>query len=389
MAQIYAERRYFWTRCTAFWHTQLCHRQPVELNEAGLTGLQSESTGFRTGCNSVRAFVTIRPLPSETSSPRGFAGRMEVTSRVRRRRVGTSGCRANMRIRIVKSEVEPTEAAAEGTAFSASTPEFDVGARTDIGRRRTNNEDNFSIVPELGLFVLSDGMGGEAAGEMASKIAVEEISRYMREVARNGNLPPLEEPNPQFSENTNHLGAALRCSNRVIWEAAQQQASQRGMGATVDAALLQTPVLSIGHVGDSRIYLWRGGQLQQLTDDHSLVMEQVRRGLMSKEEAEQSDVQNILIRAMGTEQNVTVDLDEVFVMPGDQLLLCSDGLTRMVPELGIAQVLGEAKTPKQACNRLVEIANDNGGEDNITAVVVRLRDATRKGLWGWLKSLFT
>ncbi len=293
-----------------------------------------------------------------------------------------------MRVRIVKSEGASAEAAG-GAAFSASTAEFDVGARTDIGRHRSNNENNFSIVPELGLFVLSDGMGGEAAGELASKIAVEEISRHMKELARNGSAPLSGDPNPQFSEDTNQLAASLRRSNRVIWEAAQQHAGQRGMGATVDAALLQGPVLSIAHVGDSRIYLLRGGQLQQLTEDHSLVMEQVRRGLMTREEAEQSDMQNVLIRALGTEENVTVDLDEVFVVPGDQVLLCSDGLTRMITESGIAQVIGEAQTPKQACDRLVEIANDNGGADNITVVVVRLKDASRKGLWGWLKGVFT
>ena len=293
-----------------------------------------------------------------------------------------------MRVRIVKSEGASAEAAGE-TAFSASTAEFEVGARTDIGRHRSNNEDNFSIVPELGLFVLSDGMGGEAAGELASRIAVEEISRQMKELARNGSAPLSGDPNPQFSEDTNQLAAALRRSNRVIWEAAQQHASQRGMGATVDAALLQGPVLSIAHVGDSRIYLLHGGQLQQLTEDHSLVMEQVRRGLMTREEAEQSEMQNVLIRALGTEENVTVDLDEVFVTPGDQVLLCSDGLTRMITESGIAQVIGEAQTPKQACDRLVEIANDNGGADNITVVVVRLKDASRKGLWGWLKGVFT
>ena len=293
-----------------------------------------------------------------------------------------------MRVRIVKSEGASAEAA-EGTAFSASAAGFEVGARTDIGRHRANNEDNFSIIPELGLFVLSDGMGGEAAGELASKIAVEEISRHMREVARNGSTPLSGDRNPQFSEDTNQLASALRRSNRVILEAAQQHASQRGMGATVDAALLQGPVLSIAHVGDSRIYLLRGGQLQQLTEDHSLVMEQVRRGLMTREEAEQSDMQNVLVRALGTEENVTVDLDEVFVMPGDQVLLCSDGLTRMVPELGIAQVIDEAKTPQQACDRLVEIANDNGGADNVTVVLVRIKDASRKSLWGWLKSIFT
>jgi protein phosphatase len=289
-----------------------------------------------------------------------------------------------MRLRIVQSGSAPPPQTRD--VFAASAPGFDVAARTDVGRRRANNEDNFSVVPELGLFVLSDGMGGEAAGELASKITVEEVARHMKEAAGNGSAV-MGEANPQFSPLTNHLAGAIRRSNRVIWEAAQHHASQRGMGATVVAAVLQQPVLSIAHVGDSRIYLLRDGQLQQLTQDHSLVMEQVRRGLITREEAEHSDMANIIIRALGAEETVKVDLDEVYVMPGDHVVLCSDGLTKMIPDGGIAQVVAEAETAQQASERLVDIANDAGGEDNITVVVVRIKENTRKGLWGWLKGL--
>jgi len=266
--------------------------------------------------------------------------------------------------------------------------EYDIGAKTDVGMRRSNNEDCFALEPSLHLCVLSDGMGGEAAGELASKISVEEIGRHMKEVARNGSAPLLAESSAQYSEITNQLAGAVRRSNRVIWEAAQQHASQRGMGATVVTALLNGPVMSIAHVGDSRIYLYRGGQLQQLTLDHSLVMEQVRRGLITREEAERSEMQNIIIRALGAEENVEVDVDEVFLMPGDQVVLCSDGLTRMVPDPGIAEIIADAASSQEAADRLVDAANEQGGEDNISVIVVRVREPRPRSLWALLKSLF-
>lgn len=283
--------------------------------------------------------------------------------------------------------------AANSETFASVTNAFDVAARTSVGRRRTNNEDSYVVLPQQGLFVLSDGMGGEAAGELASRIAVEEISRAMAEAApaRESSAPSAAPDGPKspFSEVTNQLGSAVRRANRVIWETAQNHTSQRGMGATVVAALLRHPVLSIAHVGDSRIYLLRAGEFRQLTQDHSLVMEQVRRGLISPEEAERSEMQNIIVRALGAEENVEVDLDEILVTPGDQLLLCSDGLTRMVPDAGIAQVVGESGSPQQACDRLVEIANDNGGEDNITVILLSVKESPRRGLWSWLRGLFS
>jgi len=266
--------------------------------------------------------------------------------------------------------------------------EFDLGAKTDVGRKRANNEDNLTVVPEINLYVLSDGMGGEAAGEMASKLAIETISACLQEAAGNNRKLMVGESNPEVSEATNQLASAVRLSNQAIWEAAQRHASQRGMGATVVSAWMRGPVMSIAHVGDSRIYLLRDGQLQQLTQDHSLVMEQVRRGLITREEAQRSEIQNIIIRALGAEETVQVDTDEVFLMPGDQVVLCSDGLSRMVPDAGIAQIVSEALTPQQAADRLVEVANENGGEDNVSVIVVRVKEARPRGLWALFKSLF-
>ena len=214
------------------------------------------------------------------------------------------------------------------------------------------------------------------------------LFRSLRDAVLNHKKFVFGDPNPQVSEATNELASAIRLSNQAIWEAAQKQGSHHGMGTTVVSAWLHGAIMSIAHVGDSRIYLLRAGQLQQLTQDHSLVMEQVRRGLITREEAEHSDMQNIIVRALGAEDQVNVDVDEVFLMPGDQVVLCSDGLTKMVPEDGIAQIVEESAEPQQAADRLVQAANDNGGEDNVTVIVVLVKEEQPRGFWALFKSLF-
>jgi protein phosphatase len=254
----------------------------------------------------------------------------------------------------------------------------EAGARSDIGLVRHNNEDCFAVEDPLNLFILCDGMGGQAAGEVASKLAVEVILEHCRQAEQNPALSFVGDVRPEFAPQTNRLASAIRLSNEAIREAAESRLSTRGMGSTVVAARLAESVLSIAHVGDSRIYLYRQGQLQQLTQDHSLVMEQVRKGMLTLEEAEHSSIANVIMRALGAEKAVKVDLDEIWVQEDDQFLLCSDGLSRMVTDEGIAQVLAEARTAQQAADRLVEIANDNGGEDNVTVIVARLKPS---GLW--------
>jgi len=254
---------------------------------------------------------------------------------------------------------------------------------------RKNNEDCFAVDLPLDLFVLCDGMGGQAAGEVASKLGVDVIREHLRLASKNPQLPMVGDCKPEFTAVTNRLASGIRLSNQAIREAAQSHPSTNGMGSTVVAAQLAGNVLSIAHVGDSRIYLLRNGSLQPLTRDHSLVMEQVRKGLISAEEAENSGVANIILRALGAEETVNVDMDEIWVQPGDQFLLCSDGLTRMVSDEGIAQVLTEATSAQRACDRLVQIANDNGGEDNVTAVVGRIKPSSWWTNWEKMaRSLF-
>jgi len=156
------------------------------------------------------------------------------------------------------------------------------------------------------------------------------------------------------------------------------------MGATLTVAWVDGVQLSIGHVGDSRIYLLRSGALQQLTSDHSLVAEQVRRGILTVSEAEQSNLQNILLRALGTQPEVEVDAEELGLFPGDVLLLCSDGLTRMVTEPEIAGTLQSEPQPQRAAEKLVALANESGGVDNVTVIVVSLKPE-RKGWFSWLR----
>ena len=250
--------------------------------------------------------------------------------------------------------------------------EVSLGVRSDVGLVRANNEDHFAADPELNLFILCDGMGGQAAGEVASRMGVELILEHVREGRANPRAGMDGVYQDVFSAQSNRLASGIRVSNRAIFEAASEGASVNGMGSTVVAVQISGNVMSVANVGDSRVYLLRNGELRQLTEDHSLVREQVRQGLISVAEAERSELSNVILRALGAEPSVEVDLDEVWVGARDQVLLCSDGLTRMVPDAEIAKVLSSAPTAQDAADRLVELANQKGGEDNTTVIVARL-----------------
>jgi protein phosphatase len=256
-----------------------------------------------------------------------------------------------------------------------------------VGRVRGNNEDSFKLVPELNLFILSDGMGGEAHGEVASNITVETVSAHCLDACKKKDLPFFGETRQDISEQTNRLVSAVRLANQMIYESAQKHPAQRGMGATVVAVWLNEQCVSIAHVGDSRVYLLRGTELRQLTSDHSLVAEQVRRGIITAEQAEQSDMQSVLIRALGIEPEVQVDADEQLLMDGDTLVLCSDGLSRMVSDLDIASTILTHSQVQQAAERLVDMANENGGEDNVSVILVRMEPQPAgffARIWRWL-----
>jgi protein phosphatase len=258
------------------------------------------------------------------------------------------------------------------------------GGVTDVGRVRTNNEDCFRIVAPLHLFVLADGMGGEAHGEVASALAVETVVKHCLEALDNPAVTLYGRQHETWSEKTKRLSSAAHLANTKIYCSAQKHSDQKGMGATLTAAWIDGAKLSIAHVGDSRAYLLRSGTLQQLTSDHSLVAEQVRHGILTAAEAEESQMQSVLLRALGSQADVEVEAEEHMVVARDILLLCSDGLTRMVIEPEIAGTLQSEPDAAMAAQKLVNLANDRGGTDNITVIVVRI-GAESRGWFSWLR----
>lgn len=228
----------------------------------------------------------------------------------------------------------------------------ELAERSDTGRVRDHNEDRAYAAAHL--VAVADGMGGALAGEVASQMAVEAIEAV--------------EPPAQMQT----LKAAIENANRAIRRMAAQDPSKAGMGTTVTAATVDGDHVEIAHVGDSRAYLWRGGDLSRLTDDHSVVAELVRRGSLSEEEAERHPHRNVITRALGAEPDVKVDTYEHPLEDGDVLLLCSDGLYGEVPDADIAQELAQARSLEEAAAALVARANANGGSDNVTVVLARV-----------------
>ncbi len=266
--------------------------------------------------------------------------------------------------------------------------EMEFGAHSDTGCVRGNNEDSYGVAPEMSLFVLSDGMGGLAAGEVASRLAVDTVLAHCRESEANPLLPLTGGFLAGVSGTANRLASGVRLANEVVHRTAQQSAAgaSGGMGATIVAVRFWDGRMSLVHVGDSRAYRLRDGQFEQLTQDHSFVAEQVRRGRMTQQEADDSALHNVLIRALGVDAEVDVDVREDMVTESDTVLLCSDGLTRELSDAQIAAVLGEIEEAEEAAGRLVELAKQAGGGDNVTAIVVRsaLRPAgalARIGKW--------
>ncbi len=280
--------------------------------------------------------------------------------------------------------------------------------KTDVGKQREQNEDapykriESSPDGDLGLFIVADGMGGYQAGEVASRLAVETISKNLDSFFKPLHEQPTIKLAPVSEEETiklqplkkgddkanqthklpetllskaleDQLKTAIEQANKAILRYGEQKSSARGLGCTVTMVLIQNDKAYIANVGDSRTYLLRNGKLTPLTKDHSLVAKLVEAKQIEPDDVYSHPQRNLIYRSLGAgHKNVEVDVFQEMLRPGDTLLLCSDGLWEMVRHQDLLKTLSEGKNPQKICDKLIELANDNGGEDNITTVVVRV-----------------
>jgi serine/threonine protein phosphatase PrpC len=249
---------------------------------------------------------------------------------------------------------------------------------TDIGRRRLSNEDSFLVDNELGLYVVADGMGGHNAGEVASGEAVDALHSMVRQqenaLRALDSLPKSQVDGDPTSTSLRQIQrlveSAVQAATYMVFGLGQANPERKGMGTTLSVLLLRSEYAITAQVGDSRIYMMRSGCAEQMTEDHTLVAWQLKRGLITAEQARNSKQKNVITRAVGSREYVEVDTRLAVVQPGDRFLLCSDGLHSYLRDEEIAG-LGSG-SPQQAVERAVELANQRGGRDNITAIVVEL-----------------
>ena len=248
-------------------------------------------------------------------------------------------------------------------------------ARSDVGRKRKGNEDAVFLNPDHRLFVVADGMGGHAAGEVASRVAVDAINEFVTLTGGNEEITWPFGLDESISYEGNRLKTAIRHANRRVLEATRESAEYEGMATTVAAVLVDDDTAHLAHVGDRRLYLLSGGEFSLLTSDHSWVNEQIQSGVISAEQARSHPLRNVVTRALGGRADLAVDVQSRRMSRGDVLLLCSDGLTTMIGDEEIARILGEVEGDvARAASALVEAANERGGEDNITVILLKFEE---------------
>ena len=252
-------------------------------------------------------------------------------------------------------------------------PAVSSAALSHPGLRREANEDSVCSRPDLGLFLVADGMGGHAAGEVASRLAAQVIETFISDT-RNADINttwpfPYD---PALSLDGNRMTAAFRLANRRLGTAMENDEKLRGMATTAAALLVGRDRPVVAHVGDSRVYRWRDGELTQITEDHSWVNEQVRAGVLSESDARHHPWRHVVTRALSGGDDPGVEIQEIDVKAGDRILLCSDGLSGVVPQERLAEIIGNGATPDETCRNLIEAANQAGGPDNITVAMLQV-----------------
>lgn len=246
---------------------------------------------------------------------------------------------------------------------------------TDVGRKREANEDCFATIPEDQLFVVADGMGGHAAGEVAARLAVTAIADFIASTRRDAEITWPFEYDTSLSLESNRLKTAIRFANQKILDTILHKKDLEGMGTTLVGVMLGNGRACVGHVGDSRAYLIRGQDIVQLTSDHSWVNEQVKLGFLTPDDASRHPFRNVVTRALGSKEDVLVDVVERDVQPGDVLVLCSDGLNTMLDDAEIvATVAQNTSDVEAAAEALVAKANQKGGEDNVTVILIKVME---------------
>ncbi len=250
---------------------------------------------------------------------------------------------------------------------------IEVAGHTHVGMKRNHNEDSFLLMPEERLFCVADGMGGHSSGEIASKIAVDEIQEFFRLTAQDldATWPYKMDKTRNYDEN--RLATAIKLANMRIYERANAEQKFKGMGTTVVTVHYVSNVAYVGHVGDSRVYFFRNGQLRQVTEDHSLLNDYLKAKKLTPEEIEAFPHKNVIVRALGMKDTVQVDVNRFETQEGDVFLLCSDGLSGMVPDAQIQDILTRVQDLEAAAKQLIDLANQNGGNDNITCIITRWR----------------
>jgi protein phosphatase len=248
---------------------------------------------------------------------------------------------------------------------------IEVAGHTHVGMKRNHNEDSFLVLTEESLLCVADGMGGHSSGEVASKMAVEELAEFFRLTSRDQEATWPYKMDKSRNYDENRLATAIKLANVRIYEKAVTENKYKGMGTTIVTVHFASSSVYVAHVGDSRVYAFRDGELRQMTEDHSLLNDYLKAKKLTPEEIEAFPHKNVIVRALGMKDTVQVDVGRMEPREGDIYLLCSDGLSGMVPDERIAEILSTVPNLDEACQKLIDHANSAGGNDNVTCVLAR------------------